>query len=60
MITRWPSSDNGSYIELFRNLAGVIRNDQEATVKWEQVITTLEVIEAAYLSSKEGRTISLV
>jgi len=57
--TTWPSTENGAYVELFRNLAGVIRNGEEQKVKWEEVITTLEIIELAHRSSKDGVTISL-
>ncbi|EJD00967.1 NAD-binding protein [Fomitiporia mediterranea MF3/22] len=57
--SRWPSSDKGCYIELFKNLAGAIRNGEELKVKWEEATTVLEIIEAAYQSSKEERTITL-
>ena len=57
---RWPSSENGAYIELFRNLAGVIRGTSEQAVRWDEVVTTLEIIEAAHRSSREGRTVELV
>ncbi len=42
-----------------RNLAGAIRNGKETAVKWEEVITQLELIELAHTSSKTGRTINL-
>jgi predicted dehydrogenase len=57
---RWPSTENGAYVELFKNLAGVIRGTAERVVKWEEVVATLEVIEAAHQSSREGRTIDLL
>ena len=57
---RWPSTQPGSYHELFRNLAGAIRNGEELKVKWKEAITVLEIIEAVNLSSKEGRTVYLV
>lgn len=56
---RWPSSDAGCYVELFRNLAGAIRNGDEMKVKWEEAVTVLEIIEAAHKSSKEERTVTL-
>ncbi|KAJ8588170.1 hypothetical protein M405DRAFT_934283, partial [Rhizopogon salebrosus TDB-379] len=39
------------YIDLFKNLAGAIRNNEELDAKWTQVI---EMIELAYKSSVEG------
>jgi len=56
----WPTHESGTYVELFRNLAGAIRNGEEMAVKWEEVITQLELIELAHTSSKEGRTIHLL
>ncbi|OCB84537.1 NAD-binding protein [Sanghuangporus baumii] len=56
---QWPSRDAGCYVELFRNLAGAIRNGEELKVKWEEATTVLEIIEAAHRSSKEERTITL-
>ena len=56
---RWPSLNAGCYTELFKNLAGAIRNGEELKVKWEEVLTVLEIIEAALQSSKEERTIRL-
>jgi len=55
----WPTLESGAYVELFRNLAGAIRNGEETAVKWEEVITQLELIELAHTSSKTGRTINL-
>ncbi|KAL5488233.1 hypothetical protein ACEPAI_6341 [Sanghuangporus weigelae] len=56
---QWPSRDAGCYVELFKNLAGAIRNGEELKVKWEEAATVLEIIEAAHRSSKEERTITL-
>lgn len=55
----WPSEDAGAYVELFRDLAAVIRNGQQPKVKWEEAITVLQIVELAHKSSEEGRTFSL-
>ena len=46
-------------MELFRNLAGVIDGTAAESFKWEEVVTTLEIIEAAQQSSGESRTVVL-
>ncbi|KAF9029462.1 NAD-P-binding protein [Hymenopellis radicata] len=55
----WPSSAAGQYVELFRNLAGVIREGAPQQVKWMQSVSVIEIIELALKSSKEGITITL-
>ncbi|TDL29610.1 NAD-binding protein [Rickenella mellea] len=52
-------SEKGAYVELFRNLAAAIRKREEVKIKWDEVITVLEIIESAYRSSQEGRTVTL-
>ncbi|KAG8218796.1 hypothetical protein J3R82DRAFT_4471 [Butyriboletus roseoflavus] len=53
----WPSEAPGQYIGLFRNLAGAIRDNEELEVKWAETTQVIEMIELAYKSSKEGRTL---
>jgi len=57
--TSWPTLESGAYVDLFRNLAGAIRNGVQIAVQWEEVITQLELIELAHASSKTGRSINL-
>ena len=59
MHFRWPTSERGNYAALFANLAGVIREGKEALVKWEESADVIEVIEAAYQSAREGRTVAI-
>ena len=58
-IYRWPTSERGNYSALFVNLAEVIREGKEALVKWQESADVIEVIEAAYQSAREGRTITI-
>ncbi|KAI0291699.1 hypothetical protein BC826DRAFT_1021715 [Russula brevipes] len=44
---RWPTTNQGGYINLFRNLA--------ADVRWEESASVIEIIELAHQSSKERR-----
>jgi predicted dehydrogenase len=55
----WPSDAPGQYVGLFRNLAGAIRNNEELEVKWAEATQVIEMIELAYRSSKEGRTLEV-
>ncbi|KAG6378870.1 hypothetical protein JVT61DRAFT_13150 [Boletus reticuloceps] len=56
----WLSDAPGQYVELFRNLAGAIRNNEELEVKWAETTQVIEMIELAYKSSKEGLLAGLV
>ncbi|KAI0677009.1 oxidoreductase [Trametes maxima] len=53
----WPSSERGSYIGLYENAAAVIRQGAEQAVKWEQSAEVIELIELAYESAREERTL---
>ncbi|KAH9894410.1 oxidoreductase [Cubamyces lactineus] len=53
----WPSTERGSYISLFENVAAVIRDGAEQIVKWEQSAEVIELIELAYQSAREERTL---
>ncbi|GBE79346.1 Uncharacterized oxidoreductase [Sparassis crispa] len=53
----WPSLESGSYSGLFVNLAEVIREDKEQAVKWVESAEVIEMIELAYKSAKEERTL---
>ncbi|KIJ70244.1 hypothetical protein HYDPIDRAFT_104931 [Hydnomerulius pinastri MD-312] len=57
--TIWPSEAPGQYIGLFKNLAGAIRNNEELEVKWAETTQVIEMIELAYKSSAEGRTLEV-
>ncbi|KAF7301390.1 NAD binding rossmann fold [Mycena indigotica] len=52
----WPS-EKGSYVNLFKNLASAIRDGAELEIKWEEAATVMELIELAYRSAKEGKTV---
>ncbi|KAJ7499053.1 hypothetical protein FB451DRAFT_1204089 [Mycena latifolia] len=52
----WPS-EPGSYANLFRNLAAVIREGAEPAIKWVQAEMVIEMVELAKKSSKEGATL---
>ncbi|KAF4619960.1 hypothetical protein D9613_005369 [Agrocybe pediades] len=53
----WPSTDAGAYVELFQNLAGSIRNEEEPLVKWEEAMNVIGMIELVHRSATEGSTI---
>ncbi|KAM5534911.1 hypothetical protein V8D89_011466 [Ganoderma adspersum] len=53
----WPSTERGQYIKLFENVAAVIRDGAEQVVKWEESAEVVELIELAYKSSAEERTL---
>jgi predicted dehydrogenase len=57
--TVWPSTDPGSQINLFRDLASAIRNRSELAVKWEEATAVIEIIQLAHLSAKEGKTVDV-
>jgi hypothetical protein len=60
MVRRWPSTETGGYVNLFRNLAAVIRDGVEQDVKWEESASVIEIIELAQRSSRERRTLELI
>ncbi|PIL36909.1 hypothetical protein GSI_00599 [Ganoderma sinense ZZ0214-1] len=53
----WSSTERGQYIKLFENVAAVIRDGAEQAVKWEESAEVVELIELAYKSSAEERTL---
>lgn len=55
----WPSADAGNYVGLFKNLAEVIREGKEQAVKWAESAEVIEMIEFAYKSAKEERTLTV-
>lgn len=55
---RWPSQ-RGNYVSLFKDVASVIRQGTIPAVKWQESADALEIIELAYQSSKEGKTIEV-
>jgi hypothetical protein len=58
-LCRWPSTDAGSYIELFKNLGAAVRDGEELAVKWEEASAVIEMIELVHQSSREGRTVTV-
>ena len=56
-LGRWPSTERGTYIKLFENVAAVIRDGAEQAVKWEESAEVIELIELAYQSAREERTV---
>ena len=55
----WPSKEKGNYAGLFEDLAKSIRQGTPQAVKWEESAEVLEIIELAFKSSKEGRTVDV-
>ncbi|KAH9938517.1 oxidoreductase [Fomitopsis serialis] len=55
----WPSTERGNYAALFEDLAKTIREGKEQAVKWAESAEVLEIIELAYESAREGRTITV-
>ncbi|KAF4607063.1 hypothetical protein EYR38_001120 [Pleurotus pulmonarius] len=55
----WPSTDPGAYINLFKNLAAVIRDNAAPEIKWEEAAAVIEMVELAHQSSREGRTLDV-
>ncbi|TFK55834.1 NAD(P)-binding protein [Heliocybe sulcata] len=55
--TTWPTEERGSYAGLYVNVADAIRNGAELAVKWEEATAVIEMIELAYLSQREERTV---
>ena len=58
-VYRWPSIERGGYVNLFRNLAAVIRDGAEQDLKWEVSVSVIEMIELAHQSSRERRTLEV-
>lgn len=52
-------SSRGSYLGFYENIYNVIRNNDELTVKPEQALNTIAIIEAAMKSSKEKQIVLL-
>ncbi|KAI0771997.1 oxidoreductase [Trametes elegans] len=53
----WPTTERGDYKGLYENLAAVIRDGVEQAVKFEQSAEVIELIELAYQSAREERTL---
>ncbi|KAJ7638673.1 hypothetical protein FB45DRAFT_903512 [Roridomyces roridus] len=52
----WPS-EPGCYTELFKNLAAAIRDGADPAIKWQEATELIEMIEYAFKSAKEGKTL---
>ncbi|KZT20780.1 NAD-P-binding protein [Neolentinus lepideus HHB14362 ss-1] len=59
VTSTWPTEKKGSYTGLYVNVANAIRNGTQLMVKWEEATAVIEMIELAYLSQKEGRTVDV-
>ena len=44
---------------MYENVAAVIRDGAEPAVKWEQSMEVIELIELAYQSAREERTLAV-
>jgi len=53
----WPTTEKGDNAALFVNLAEAIRQGKEQAIKWEESTDVIEIIQLAYQSAKEERTI---
>ena len=49
----------GEYLNLYKNVAGAIRNGEELKVKWIEAAEVIEMINLTYKSCKEGKTLSV-
>jgi len=58
-VNRWPSNERGNYADLFINLGKAIQEGEPLAVKWNEATAVVELLELAYLSSKEGRTVDV-
>jgi predicted dehydrogenase len=58
-VRRWPSKAKGDYSGLFKDVASAIRNGTPQAVKWGESAQVIEIIELAYQSSEEGRTLEV-
>jgi scyllo-inositol 2-dehydrogenase (NADP+) len=56
--TSYPT-ERGDYRHFYRNIAETILGQAKLAVKMEEAILVLKIIEAAFLSQKEGRRITL-
>ncbi|KAI0347431.1 oxidoreductase [Trametopsis cervina] len=55
----WPSEAKGEYAGLFKDVASAIRKGTTPAVKWDESAQVIEIIELAYKSSKEGRSLEI-
>jgi len=55
----WPTTEKGDNAALFVNLAEAIRQGKEQAIKWEESTDVIEIIQLAYQSAKEERTIDV-
>lgn len=46
-------------MDLFKNLAAVIRDGAAPEIKWEEATDVIEMVELAHQSSREGRTLDV-
>lgn len=53
----WPSTESGSYIMLYENLAACIREGAELAVRWEEATSVIQLVELVHQSAKEGNTL---
>lgn len=59
LLNSWPSKAKGDYAGLFKDVARVIREKATPAVRFEESAEVIEIIELAYQSSKERRTIDI-
>jgi hypothetical protein len=49
----------GEYNMIYPNIAGVIEGREEPLVKWEESAAVVQILQLAFQSSEEGRTLPL-
>ncbi|EPQ59348.1 NAD P-binding protein [Gloeophyllum trabeum ATCC 11539] len=59
VTSRWQADQKGTYADLYSNVWDAIRNGKELVVKWTEATAVVEMIELAYLSQREGRTVDV-
>jgi len=55
----WPSEERGDYSLLFKDLAACIREGKTPAIPWHESAEVIELIESAYRSASERRTIQI-
>ena len=49
----------GEYAKIYPNVAGVIEGKEEPLVKWEESAAVVQILQLAFQSSKEQRTLPI-
>lgn len=58
-VQKYPTVTPATYVQYYRLFAKALKGEGEVPVKPEEARDVLKIVEAALLSSKEGRTVEL-